>query len=79
LLTIDNLGLGFQLYGADIAIDDKLNPSLMEINKGPDLSAKDEKDRNVKLKLSEDILKSIGLLSNQNNNFITVIDLKKIN
>ena len=78
ILSIDNLGLGFQLYGADIAIDDDLNPSLMEINKGPDLSAKDERDRNVKLKLSEDILKSIGLLTNQNNNFLTVIDSKKL-
>ena len=77
ILTIDNLGLGFQLYGADIAIDEKLNPSMMEINKGPDLSAKDERDRKVKLKLSEDILKSIGLLPNENNNFITVINSKK--
>ena len=73
ILTIDNLGLGFQLYGADIAIDDKLNPSMMEINKGPDLSAKDERDRKVKLKLSEDILKSIGLLQNENNNFMLAI------
>jgi hypothetical protein len=76
LLTIDNIGFGFQLYGADIAINDKLSPFLMEINKGPDLSAKDERDRNVKLKLSEDILKSIGLIPNKNNNFITVIDTK---
>ena len=76
LLTIDNIGFGFQLYGADIAINDNLSPFLMEINKGPDLSAKDERDRNVKLKLSEDILKSIGLIPNKNNNFITVIDTK---
>jgi hypothetical protein len=77
ILSIDNLGIGFQLYGADIAINDKLNPSLMEINKGPDLSAKDIRDRNLKLKLSEDILKSVGLLPNENNNFITVIDNRK--
>jgi hypothetical protein len=77
ILSIDNLGIGFQLYGADIAIDDKLNPLLMEINKGPDLSAKDERDRKVKFKLSEDILKCIDLLPNQNNNFITVINYKK--
>jgi len=78
-LTIDNLGFGFQLYGADIAINDKLCPFVMEINKGPDLSAKDERDRKVKLKLSEDILKSVGLLPNINNNFITVINSYKNN
>lgn len=77
LLSIEDLGIGFQLYGADIAINDNLNPLLMEINKGPDLTAKDGRDKEVKLKLSEDILKSIGLLPNVNNNFITVIDSKQ--
>jgi len=76
LLSVEDLGIGFQLYGADIAINDNLNPSLMEINKGPDLTAKDNRDRNVKFKLSEDILKSVGLLPNVNNNFTTVIDSK---
>lgn len=78
ILTIDDLGIGFQLYGADIAINDDLNPLVMEINKGPDLSAKDERDRKLKFKLSEDILKSVGLLpnNNNNNNFIIVIDKK---
>ena len=77
LLSIEDLGIGFQLYGADIAINDNLNPLLMEINKGPDLTAKDGRDKEVKLKLSEDVLKSIGLLPNVNNNFITVIDSKQ--
>jgi len=77
LLSIDDLGIGFQLYGADIAINDNLNPSLMEINKGPDLTAKDGRDKELKLKLSEDILKSVGLLPNVNNNFITVIESNK--
>ena len=77
LLSIEDLGIGFQLYGADIAINDNLNPSLMEINKGPDLTAKDGRDKELKLKLSEDILKSVGLLPNINNNFTTVIDSKK--
>jgi len=77
ILSNEDLGVGFQLYGADIAVNDNLNPSLMEINKGPDLSAKDERDKNLKLKLSEDILKSAGLLPNQNNNFITVIEKVK--
>jgi len=76
ILTIEDLGVGFQLYGADIAINDNLTPLLMEINKGPDLSAKDERDKKLKLKLSEDILKSVGLLPNNNNDFIIIIDKK---
>jgi hypothetical protein len=74
LLSVEDLGIGFQLYGADIAINDNLNPSLMEINKGPDLTAKDGRDKELKLKLSEDILKCVGLLPNVNNNFYTVIE-----
>jgi hypothetical protein len=77
LLSVEDIGIGFQLYGADIAINDNLNPSLMEINKGPDLTAKDGRDRELKLKLSEDILKSVGLLPNVNNNFTTVIESNK--
>ena len=47
----------------------------MEINKGPDLRAKDGRDKKLKLKLSEDILSSVGLLpNNKTNNFINMID-----
>ena len=77
ILEVQPMGVGFQLYGADISVNDKLLPHLMEINKGPDLTAKDERDKKLKLKLSEDILKSVGLLPNNNNDFNTVI--KKIN
>ena len=63
----------FQLYGVDVAIDDQLKPSIMEVNKGPDLSAKDGRDREVKLGLSKDILKSVGLVPNLGNKFKTVL------
>jgi hypothetical protein len=79
VIGINNPGLGFQLYGADIAINDKLQPMLMEINKGPDLTAKDERDKHLKKNLSIDILKSIGLLNNINNNFIKVYERININ
>jgi hypothetical protein len=46
----------FQLYGTDIAPDINLIPSLMEINKGPDLSPKDDRDRDVKFKVQGDII-----------------------
>lgn len=70
-------GVCFQLYGVDVAINNKLNPLVMEINKGPDLTAKDGRDKNLKLNLCTDILKSVGLIENINNNFITV--LEKVN
>jgi len=75
----NNLGIGFQLYGADIAINNKLQPMLMEINKGPDLTAKDERDKKLKKNLSRDILKSVGLLEDKNNNFIKVYQRVNIN
>ncbi len=65
----------FQLYGVDVAIDDQLKPSIMEVNKGPDLSAKDGRDREVKLGLSKDILKSVGLVPNTDNKFKTVLTI----
>jgi hypothetical protein len=70
-------GVSFQLYGVDVAINEDLNPLVMEINKGPDLTAKDGRDKNLKLNLCTDILKSVGLIENINNNFITV--LEKVN
>lgn len=46
----------FQLFGADIAPDSDLRPYLVEINKGPDLGPKDERDKKVKLKVQQDIM-----------------------
>lgn len=45
----------FQLFGCDLAPTSNLEASLMEINKGPDLEAKDDRDRAVKLKVQKDI------------------------
>lgn len=70
-------GVCFQLYGVDVAINNQLNPLVMEINKGPDLTAKDGRDKDLKITLCTDILKSVGLIPNVNNNFITV--LEKVN
>jgi hypothetical protein len=51
----------FQLFGSDVAPTKDLQAKLMEINKGPDLSAKDERDKKVKLGVQEDIFKIIEL------------------
>lgn len=69
----------FQLFGADIAIDNKLNPMLMEINKGPDMGAKDKKDGEVKYKCMLDVLDKIGVINikNHKNGFIKILDYEK--
>tara|TARA_A100001015_G_C14996480_1_gene716434 strand:+ start:784 stop:1803 length:1020 start_codon:yes stop_codon:yes gene_type:complete len=38
----------FQIFGADLAPDENLEGTLMEINKGPDIGFKDDKDGKVK-------------------------------
>jgi hypothetical protein len=63
-----NLGYSFQLYGIDVAIDDELNAMMMEINKGPDISVKDERDGAVKNQLVKDMLKVTGLIKYDNTN-----------
>ncbi len=74
------LGVGFQLYGADIAINEHLKPMIMEINKGPDLTAKDSRDKILKETMCKDILKSVGLITpNINNKFLTVLETVNIN
>ena len=74
------LGVGFQLYGADIAINEHLKPMIMEINKGPDLTAKDGRDKTLKENMCRDILKSVGLVeSNANNKFLTVLEIVNMN
>ena len=72
-------GVNFQLYGVDVAINQDLKPMLMEINKGPDLSAKDGRDRELKINLCTDILKSVDLLPNIDNKFITALETVNIN
>ena len=74
------LGVGFQVYGADIAINEHLHPMIMEINKGPDLTAKDGRDKDLKEGMCKDILKSVGLVTpNSNNKFLTVLEVVKMN
>ena len=49
----------FQIFGSDVAPTDDLSAYLMEINKGPDLNAKDARDKEVKLGMQRDIFKVI--------------------
>lgn len=70
--------ISFQLFGADIAIDENLYPKIMEINKGPDMGAKDDRDGMIKYKCMEDMLQIIGALpKNHDNGFIKILDYEK--
>lgn len=64
----------FQLFGADIAVSEELEPQLMEINKGPDMSAKDVRDSDLKHKVMDDIFKVIKIIPDNGNDFIKIVD-----
>jgi hypothetical protein len=70
----------FQLFGADIAIDENLNAMIMEINKGPDMGAKDKRDSDLKHKVVNDILIQVGAIDKQKikeeSRFIPVLEVK---
>ena len=53
----------FQLFGADVIFDNTLTPYLLEVNKGPDMKYKDEKDKEMKTKVYLDVFEKSGLIS----------------
>lgn len=68
----------FQLFGADIAINNQLWPTIMEINKGPDMGVKDARDGAVKKKCIKDMLRLIGMINEPGpNGFIKILDKEK--
>jgi hypothetical protein len=62
-----------QIFGADVAINDKLDAQIIEINKGPDLSPKDQRDGTVKMKLMNDVLEIIGMKTKTNDNGLILV------
>ncbi len=52
----------FLIYGCDIAPDDAFGAKIIEVNKGPDLSYKDERDKALKLGMFEDALVIAGVI-----------------
>ena len=65
----------FVIMGADVAVDEDLGIKLMEINKGPDLRYKDERDGKVKFKMVRDTFYELGLLNDKSikSNYIKII------
>jgi hypothetical protein len=63
----------FQLFGADVAVNGDGTALIMEVNKGPDLGAKDKRDSELKHNLVEDIFNILGIIKKNNNDFIKVL------
>ena len=70
----------FQLFGVDVAVNDQLYPLVMEINKGPDMSAKDTRDSNLKISVITDMMKIIKSINNdKKTDFLNILTIKKGN
>jgi hypothetical protein len=66
----------YQLFGADVAVNNNLQAQIIELNKGPDLSSKDKKDGEIKEKLMDDVLEIMGLRRKSNTNgFKKILDM----
>jgi len=73
----NDTNITFQLFGVDVGVNDDLCPIIMEINKGPDLGAKDERDSNLKHGLVKDTLKIIGAVEcSEPHNFTKVLSVE---
>lgn len=66
-------GTKFLVYGVDVAPNKNLDCMVMEVNKGPDLRYKDERDKHVKLSMIKDMFALVGLTANRSNGFIKVV------
>ena len=63
----------FILLGADISPDKDLNVKLLEMNKGPDLKAKDERDKKVKEKMVQETMNILKNPSSSNPFFTKIM------
>lgn len=64
----------FELFGVDLFINDQLKSIIMEINKGPDLGFKDERDKKLKNTLLDNIFQKVNIPNNsKEDNFIKIL------
>ena len=69
--------ISFQLFGCDVIFDDELHPYLLEINKGPDMTPRDEEDEFMKNTVQNDMFKTVGIIPHDNDNNSFYIVYKK--
>jgi hypothetical protein len=60
--------VSFQLFGIDVIFDKNLHPYLLEMNKGPDMTARDDIDEEMKNLVQSDMFKTVGILPNNDDN-----------
>jgi hypothetical protein len=67
--------ISFQLFGIDIIFNKDLEPFLLEMNKGPDMTPKDDEDTKMKYTVQDDMFKTVGIIQNNfgNNNSFSEI------
>jgi hypothetical protein len=58
----ENKNTHFQLFGLDYIFDNDLNVYLLELNKGPDMTSKNDKDYVLKYRIYEDLLNKVGII-----------------
>lgn len=61
--------ISVQIFGADVAIDLNLMPKIIEVNKGPDLDPKDERDSEVKKRLVDSIIRTGLTYTDEHNHY----------
>ena len=71
----DNIkgSITFQLFGVDIIFDKNLQPYLLEFNKGPDMTPRDNLDEIMKNKVQTDMFKIVNIIPNDNDNSFKLI------
>jgi hypothetical protein len=69
----------FQLFGADIILDKNGKPFILEINKGPDMVPKFDKDYGLKKNVYNETFNKLGLTKSKKNDYqkILYIELDK--
>lgn len=70
----NNKNVHFQLFGLDYIFDNDLNVYLLELNKGPDMTSKNDKDYVLKYRIYEDLLNKIGIIKHNKKNMFENID-----
>lgn len=73
-----NGSITFQLFGADVIFNKELHPYLLEMNKGPDMTPRDDLDKLMKKNVQNDMFKTVGILKNNENNSFYMIYKNKI-
>tara|TARA_A100001015_G_scaffold319225_1_gene441478 strand:+ start:3631 stop:4704 length:1074 start_codon:yes stop_codon:yes gene_type:complete len=66
----------FQLFGLDIIFDKNFNTYLLELNKGPDMIPRDNKDQEMKTKVQMDMFEIVGMVNKKkdDNSFFIVFE-----